>query len=156
MEWVLNKASCRCWETVLFFWSSMFTRFFLTLWVVYREHWDSLTFAVSICPCQVNFTLSKNIVCHVQQLYISVNLKLQNKWKPILVKIKWIMKHTIKESSAFFKTVVNFAVDFLQQNTLKFTVLHLRLTNSRGIFPSNFASICTNCSVFQSQCIWHL
>ena len=47
------------------------------------------------------FTLSKNIVYHAQQLYISVNLKLQNKWKPILVKIKWLMKHT--NWNSFFK-----------------------------------------------------
>ena len=44
------------------------------------------------------FTLSKNIAYHAQQLYISVNLKLQNKWKPILVKIKWLMKHTVWNS----------------------------------------------------------
>ena len=123
-----------------------------TLWWVYREHWDSLTFAVSFCPCQVNFTLSKNIVCHIQQLYISVNLKLQNKRKPILVKIKWLMKHTIWESSVFLKTVVNFAADFLQQNSRKFAVLCSRLTNSWEIVPSKYQLL----SVFQSLCIWHL
>ena len=90
-------------KVVLPFWRHVcFTRGNWTLWLVYREHWDSLTFVVSSCPRQtVNFTLSKNIVCHVQQLYISLNLKLQNKWKPILVKIKWLMKHTIWESFFF-------------------------------------------------------
>ena len=106
-------------------------------WSRYREHWDSLTFAVSICPCQVNFTLSKYIVCHIQQLYISVILKLQNKWKPILVKIKWLMKHI--EKVLFFKNTV----DFLQKTPRSFHVLRLRLTNSRELFSSNFASVRT-------------
>ena len=42
-----------------------------------QRTWDSLTIAVSICPCQLH-ALSKHIAFHVQQLYISVNLKLQN------------------------------------------------------------------------------
>ena len=48
------------------------------------------------------FTLSKNIVYHAQQLYISVNLKHQNKWKPILVKIKWL-DHETQFETVFFK-----------------------------------------------------
>ena len=45
------------------------------------------------------FTLFRNIVYHAQQLYISVNLKHQNKWKPILVKIKWLdhETHSLKQ-----------------------------------------------------------
>ena len=49
------------------------------------------------------FTLSKNIVYHAQQLYISVNLKHQNKWKPILVKIKWLDHETHSLKQFFFK-----------------------------------------------------
>ena len=49
------------------------------------------------------------------------------------------------------KTVVNnyFAVDFLQvqQNSRKFSVLRSRLTNLPERFPSNFASVCTTCSL---------
>ena len=49
------------------------------------------------------------------------------------------------------KTVVNnyFAVDFLQvqQNSRKFSVLRSQLSSSQERFPSNFASVRTNCSL---------
>ena len=52
------------------------------------------------------------------------------------------------EKVLFFKNMV----DFLQKNSQKFSVLHSRLTNSREIFPSNFALVRTKLllSVFQS------
>ena len=49
------------------------------------------------------FTFSKNIVYHAQQLYISVNLKHQNKWKPIWVKIKWLEHETHSLKQFFLK-----------------------------------------------------
>ena len=39
---------------------------------IYREHWDSLTFAVSICARQVNFyTLQKYCLSRTATLYFS-------------------------------------------------------------------------------------
>ena len=98
------------------------------------------------------FTLSKNIVYHAQQLYISVNLKLPKQVKADFGQNQMAHEtHSLKQFFLKKKPVVNnyFAVDFLQvqQNSRKFSVLRSRLTSSRERFPSNFASVRTNCSL---------
>ena len=98
------------------------------------------------------FTLSKNIVYHGQQrtLYFS-QFKTPKQVKADFGQNQ--MAHETHSLKQFFlkKTVVNnyFAVDFLrvQQNSWKFSVLRSQLTSSRERFPSNYASVRTNCSL---------
>ena len=111
------------------FWEThdcIFHVWYLNIVIGLQRTWDSLTFAVSICPRQFNlqkYCLSRSATLHLSQF------KTRRKMKS-LVKIKWLMKYTIMRRFWFFKNVYQ-SVKFMNILMLKQqSVLRLISTNS--------------------------